>query len=134
MDKPINAVIAHLWNIYALNDYNIMEAVKADPLAIQQICGDAAETIEHLCNTRTAPANPPLTLDELREMDGEPTYIVNLETNDQDGWAIVDTANGRRSRGVLLHNKAPNDYGAYELYGVTWLAYRHKPEREDDRE
>ena len=124
MDKPIRAVIAHLWNIYALNDYNIMEAVKADPLAIQQICGDAAEIIEHLCNTRTAPANPPLTLDELREMDGEPVWCESVNSSTRPNqWCIChDDYCGNGEWDMF-----------FEDYGDAWLAYRHKPEREDNK-
>ena len=56
--------------------------------------------------------NEPLTLDELRKMDGEPVWLVN-----QNGgrWAIMS--------GVYLWNSRKN-----ADYGKTWLAYRQKPE------
>ena len=56
--------------------------------------------------------NEPLTLDELREMDGEPVWLVN-----QNGgrWVIMS--------GVYLWNSRKN-----ADYGKTWLAYRQKPE------
>ena len=56
--------------------------------------------------------NEPLTLDELREMDGEPVWLVN-----QNGgrWVIMS--------GVYLWNSRKN-----ADYGKTWLAYLQKPE------
>ena len=54
----------------------------------------------------------PLTLDELRQMDGEPVWLVN-----QNGgrWVIMSGA-------YLCDSRKNADYGK------TWLAYRQKPE------
>ena len=56
--------------------------------------------------------NDPLTLDELRQMDGEPVWLVN-----QNGgrWVIMS--------GAYLWDSRKN-----ADYGKTWLAYRQKPE------
>ena len=56
--------------------------------------------------------NEPLTLGELRKMDGEPVWLVN-----QNGgrWVIMS--------GVYLWDSRKN-----ADYGKTWLAYRQKPE------
>ena len=56
--------------------------------------------------------NRPLTLDELRRMDGEPVWLVN-----QNGgrWVIMS--------GAYLWDSRKN-----ADYGKTWLAYRQKPE------
>ena len=66
---------------------------------------------------KDAGKNEPLTLDELREMDGEPVWLVN-----QNGgrWVIMSGA-------YLCDSRKNADYGK------TWLAYRQKPE-EDDHE
>ena len=58
----------------------------------------------------------PLTLDELRKMDGEPVWCVSLgaELSRGEGWYI----------GVN------NWY--MSGYGKTWLAYRQKPEEGTD--
>ena len=70
--------------------------------------------------------NEPLTLDELRRMEGQPVYIVE----NTEYWAIVNSFD---QAGVyLLSYGNPDDYGYFGLYGKTWLAYRQKPE-EDDR-
>ena len=68
----------------------------------------------------------PLTLEELRKMDGEPVYIVE----NTEYWSIV---NGFGRNGVyLLSYGNPDDFGSFELYGKTWLAYRQKPEEGTD--
>ena len=64
----------------------------------------------------------PLTLDELRRMEGQPVYIVE----NTEYWAIVNSFD---QAGVyLLSYGNPDDYGYFGLYGKTWLAYRQKPE------
>ena len=64
----------------------------------------------------------PLTLDELRRMEGQPVYIVE----NTEYWAIVNSFD---QVGVyLLSYGNPDDYGYFGFYGKTWLAYRQKPE------
>ena len=64
----------------------------------------------------------PLTLDELRQMEGQPVYIAE----DTEYWAIVNSFD---QAGVyLLSYGNPDDYGYFGFYGKTWLAYRQKPE------
>lgn len=66
--------------------------------------------------------NEPLTMDELRRMEGQPVYIVE----NTEYWAIVNSFD---QAGVyLLSYGNPDDYGYFGLYGKTWLAYRQKPE------
>ena len=40
--------------------------------------------------TALSPPNEPLTLDELREMDGEPVWIANPDALEYGRWGIVD--------------------------------------------
>ena len=64
----------------------------------------------------------PMTLDELRRMEGQPVYIVE----NTEYWAIVNSFD---QAGVyLLSYGNPDDYGYFGLYGKTWLAYRQKQE------
>ena len=71
---------------------------------------------------RFGEVNKALTPDELRQMDGEPVYIVE----NTEYWAIVNSFD---QAGVyLLSYGNPDDYGYFGLYGKTWLAYRQKPE------
>ena len=70
----------------------------------------------------------PLTLDELRRMEGQPVYIVE----NTEYWAIVNSFD---QAGVyLLSYGNPDDYGYFGFYGKTWLAYRQKPEEDDHDE
>ena len=70
----------------------------------------------------------PLTLEELRRMEGQPVYIVE----NTEYWAIVNSFD---QAGVyLLSYGNPDDYGYFGLYGKTWLAYRQKPEEDDHDE
>lgn len=73
--------------------------------------------------------NPePLTLDELRKMDGEPVWIVEIEGN-RSYWAIVQRTVRYKCYDVIYMTTLEDayDYGVSTLYGKTWLAYRHKP-------
>ena len=74
--------------------------------------------------------NDPLTLDELRQMDGEPVWI-KLFDPDEEFWVLrnewVDTRNPEPM--ILFHMR----WYSHVDYGKTWLAYRRKPE-EDDHE
>lgn len=67
--------------------------------------------------TITLPPNDPLTLEELREMDGEPVWVCAQD--------------GSPGRYVLIDEDlflSPKAFLAAYGYGNTWLAYRRKPE------
>lgn len=72
-------------------------------------------------NRRYEPPNPPLTLDELREMVEEPVWIESPDIPNRHGWAI--------NYGLdpdVMH--VPYAEIALDMYGKTWLAYRRRPE------
>lgn len=70
--------------------------------------------------------NDPLTLDELREMDGEPIYIMELHIG-ISYWAVIKDV---QDSGIWLCTaNDPADYASFYMYGMTWLAYRRKPEK-----
>ena len=68
--------------------------------------------------------NPkPLTIEELRQMDQQPVYVVPADSHDSE-WC------------VMCNDEAciPGcDYWAWGIkdYGKTWTAYRHKPKEEE---
>ncbi len=67
----------------------------------------------------------PLTLDELREMDGEPVYMVDLTGGTLwNQWIIFEKSTD--------YGFIPMGGGWFdaENYGKTWLTYRRKPEEE----
>jgi hypothetical protein len=84
--------------------------------------------IQALQEKKEREKNEPLTLEELKEMDGEPVFIV---FDKKHGYAIVcfrgvgdkyfyfsqtGTAEGMTAIPIFLSG-----------YGKSWLAYRHKP-------
>ena len=70
--------------------------------------------------------NEPLTLDELRKMDGEPVWVQSPGVPEYGRWAIVE---GVGENCLFLHD----DFTCHD-YGKTWLAYRQKPEEDDHDE
>lgn len=83
------------------------------------IINEAAARLESIAE----PPNDPLTLDELREMDGEPVWIERVGDNSHidSNWAFVIREN-------CLCKTADRCVAFFELYGKAWLAYRRKPE------
>lgn len=91
------------------------------------LCTDGAEstmggmlfdTAEEAIFALSSP-NEPLTLDELREMGGQPYWHVGLrEESSPPHWNILDP----------FYAKHIKDY----RYGENWLAYRRPPEGEAD--
>lgn len=83
-------------------------------------------------NRRAQPANEPLTLDELREMDGEPVYIYytepDLEFHEQEnGWMLIEEFGVNCDGKKIVCFSNSDFYNYLENYGKTWLAYRYKP-------
>lgn len=75
--------------------------------------------------------NAPLTLDELRKMDGEPVWVRSLDGNGKDIWAFVDTdCEMARIFVTRFSVKCMVTLRHFKAYGKTWLAYRQKPEEE----
>ena len=72
--------------------------------------------------------NEPLTLEQLRQMDGRPVWIVDVEPHKWygPGWAIVDRDN------CLVRTVKNWNPVFFERYGERWLAYRRPPEGEED--
>jgi len=76
-------------------------------------------------NNRTQP-NEPLSLDELKQMDGCPVWTVTNGVEGSGRWEIVDSVNDKYIR---LCNPADESYDCkIDTYTKTWLAYRNKPE------
>lgn len=86
-------------------------------------------------NRRTQQPNDPLTVGELRKMDGQPVWVKAVDPNDSDTnyWAIV-SANmhySHKSGGVISTSTdgvAVVAIAYFEDYGKSWLAYRRPPE------
>ena len=75
-----------------------------------------------------SPPNEPLTIEQLREMDGEPVWIANPDALEYGRWGIVDGVYQAEDDQVLMLR---GDYSCH-YYGKTWLAYRRPPEGEEE--
>lgn len=73
--------------------------------------------------------NVPLTLGELRGMDGEPVYIVELCYAPNNRWEILGRKCPVDIEAQDVNFESGDCYPTYTL-GKTWLAYRRKPEPE----
>ena len=64
----------------------------------------------------------PLTLDELRQMDGEPVYSVEITGREE--WLF------RRDGGFadMYGEFTSDDFMSWDNYGKLWWCYRQKPE------
>lgn len=64
----------------------------------------------------------PLTLDELRKMDGEPVYCVEITGREE--WLF------RRDGGFsdMYGDFTSDDFMVWDNYGKLWWCYRQKPE------
>lgn len=73
-------------------------------------------------NRRPELPNAPLTLEELREMDGDPVWIIPIcGSGGFCTWMLVDAE-------YELCREAHGEMAVFENCGKTWLAYRYKPE------
>ena len=79
------------------------------------------------------PPNEPLTLEQLREMDGEPVWIV--EHPDWGHWELsADAEDYLANRDQDFYGLKHDDpAGRYGLHVLGWLAYRRPPEGEEER-
>ena len=74
------------------------------------------------------PPNEPLTLDELREMDGEPVWVEDVKH-----WALIDIEKGGQWDGVPFAIWAENGANfTYNIEGRKLHCFRRPPEGEED--
>ena len=77
--------------------------------------------------------NTPLTIDELRQMDGEPVWVSVSnnwrESGVSEGWCIVRFhSEDDRVRVYVYDTRHGARFFAQQDYGESWIAYRQKPE------
>ena len=120
-----------------------MRPIDADDLLeiIEKYCGDYdchdSESFDKQAvrmAIRSAPTltpqNEPLTIEQLREMDGEPVWIKRLKGLSvcDTGWAVVDVCPNQIR--VWWPGSEVEDKPSEKDYGKTWIAYRRPPERQ----
>ena len=114
--RPIDA--NELYRIEKLLDTDIVRQDKVALNLLEQVLYD----IQHV--PTLTPPNEALTIEELREMNGEPVWIVDVGPHKWygPGWAIVDRDN------CLVRTVKNWNAVFFESYGERWLAYRRPPE------
>lgn len=101
-----------------------MEKVELNGM-VYEFKGDIAlmalldENADRVYETADPPPNTPLTLEELREMDGEPVCIAPVDGGPYT-WMLVDTE-------YEVLRGAHGELAVFENRDKTWLAYRRKP-------
>lgn len=78
------------------------------------------------------PPNEVLTIERLREMDGEPVYVVPANEYSELGkWCVISIGDSDDYSCALVPGV---EYWSwkFEGYGEQWLAYRRPPEGEWD--
>ena len=118
--RPIDG--AELLGIERLLDTDVVRKSKTASWLLGQVLHDiqAMPTL--------TPPNEALTLEQMREMDGEPVWIVDVGPHKWygPGWAIVDRDN------CLVRTAKNWNPVFFERYGERWIAYRRPPEGEED--
>lgn len=134
MNRTLLALVREL---NTLNDDNLADRVIANN-DVQWCLLELQDILEAEAPTLTS-QNEPLTLEELREMDGEPVYIISefyhiSEWNIPNGIGEIVIAYDMPCAGMkevipsikFIDGKEL----AVEKYGSSWLAYRRPPEGE----
>ena len=119
--RPIDA--NELYRIEKLLDTDIVRQDKVALNLLEQVLYD----IQHV-PTLTQP-NEPMTLEQLREMDGEPVWVEDVKH-----WALIDIEKGGKWAGIPFAVWAEN--GAKFTYNVESRGlhcYRRPPEGEEDK-
>lgn len=75
-------------------------------------------------NRRAAPENKELTLEQLRQMDGEPVFVASPGAEEYGHWVIVAGVDDTDGDKTLY---CSGDFTCRD-YGSVWLAYARKPE------
>ena len=80
-------------------------------------------------NVPTKAPNEPLTLDELREMDGEPVWVEEVEH-----WALIDIEKSGQWAGIPFAVWAENGANfTYNIEGRELHCFRRPPEGEEEK-
>lgn len=90
----------------------------AEQLDIMRTCLEAV--LDHFPDTTKMVK---LTLEQLREMDGRPVWVEDLEKPEKSGWRLIYWDRGKY---LVLLAKSAAGY-ILEEYGETWIAYSYPP-------
>lgn len=96
---------------------------------------DNAELAADIINWVGAEPNEPLTMEQLREMDGQPVWVTSARErgNIPSRWVLfAGVSKSKRNSDVFVFATTGGIAQGYEAvnYGKTWNAYRRPPEGE----
>mgnify|MGYP005784312565 CR=1 FL=1 len=91
---------------------------------IDEVCDIAYEAIKEKIN-REYPT--PLTWDKMKQMNEQPVYVIDLRGEGRTGWYILSWDYRRSGQHLVLSSRYCYGFLSDE-YGVSWVAYKHKPE------
>ncbi len=69
-----------------------------------------------------------LTLDELRQMDGEPVYCLGMVEGLESAYGLVYAHSNYPY--VRTHKGGSDRFFYFATFGAAWRAYRRKPKEE----
>lgn len=108
------------------------QAAQIIDMLVEELESNALTQPNEGAKDKNVPTNEPLTLEQLREMDEEPVYVVPKDKPAHcGGWCGVTVWKCDRYSYVSLLRDADSGWG-FEKYGKTWIAYRRPPEGEAD--
>lgn len=107
----------------ALSNYDSLSAL------VHRLETELKSEILSAAELRARLANEPLTLEELREMKGQPVWTVTTGLDGSGRWELVCDVD---YEDVLEMASCVDGFYAIEMdtYGSTWTAYRRPPEGE----
>lgn len=115
----------HLMTYYCEDRLYLIACEKCGALALTKSAAPQVAANLTLRKPTLTQPNDPLTLEQLREMDGEPVWVVPTGTHEKDEpmWCVLE------SPMALIPGV---DYWSWDFdgYGETWMAYRRPPEGE----
>ncbi len=102
---------------------------KSTPQKYSVVMFEALEVIQQLKKEVAPPPNDPLTMEELRKMDGAPVWLVGANDTEigMNGYASVEFRYTGHPMVFWFGNEVEME-PPEENYGKTWLVYRRKPE------
>lgn len=102
-----------------LYDYLCGEPGKEAPEYIRM-----KEAMRAAISTLSSPLHgEPLTLEQLRQMDGQPVWVEDLRKSENSAWRLLYWDRGKY---MVLLGKSADGY-ILEEYGKAWVAYQYQP-------
>ena len=98
----------------------------SDLLARAEAAEDKIKQMTPCVDKGIAASTTPLTLEQLREIYGQPVWVKSLINDNPGEWCILRAI--QRGKGWFLSfSGSQHVYGDQAEYGKTWIAYAYPP-------